>query len=78
MGTYGSDKYRADEVSEAVFRAAMAGYRHFDCVVVYGNEPQMGEALNRVMAIGIKREELWITLKLWNDKHNEEDVIPVF
>ena len=55
--------------------AAQFGYRHFDCASVYGNEAEIGGALADVMAAGIKREELWITSKLWNDKHDPADVI---
>jgi diketogulonate reductase-like aldo/keto reductase len=54
----------------------MIGYRHFDCAAVYGNEKEIGFSLQKVMSSGIKREELWVTSKLWNDKHAEEDVIP--
>ena len=78
LGTFGSDKYSNQQISEAIFNAAMEGYRHFDCAAVYGNEAQIGSALKKVMATGIKREDLWITSKLWNDKHAEEDVIPAF
>ena len=52
------------------------GYRHFDCAAVYGNEKEIGASLQKIMGSGIAREELWITSKLWNDKHAEEDVIP--
>ena len=76
MGTFGSDHATADQVAAAVEGAAQAGYRHFDCASVYGNEREIGTALRRVMDGGIKREELWITSKLWNDKHSEDDVIP--
>ena len=31
-----------------------------------------------MMASGVRREELWVTSKLWNDKHAEQDVIPTF
>ena len=51
------------------------GYRHFDCASVYGNEAEVGAALEVVLRSGIEREELWITSKLWNDKHGEDDVI---
>ena len=57
--------------------AISVGYRHIDCAAVYGNQHQIGVALQKVFAEGtIKREDLWITSKLWNDKHAEEDVIP--
>jgi alcohol dehydrogenase (NADP+) len=75
LGTFGSDHVSAGEIATAVEGAAAVGYRHFDCASVYGNEPEIGYALQRVMRKGIKREELWITSKLWNDKHAEQDVI---
>jgi alcohol dehydrogenase (NADP+) len=76
LGTFGSDHVTADEIAEAVKGAAAAGYRHFDCASVYGNEKQVGEALAGIMQNGLKREELWVTSKLWNDKHGVKDVIP--
>jgi alcohol dehydrogenase (NADP+) len=75
LGTFGSDHVSPAQVGEAVKGAAAAGYRHFDCASVYGNEPEVGAALEAVMRGGVKREELWVTSKLWNDKHGEDDVI---
>ena len=75
LGTFGSDHVTAAQVAEAVKGAAKAGYRHFDCASVYGNEAEVGGALEAVMKTGIKREEIWVTSKLWNDKHAENDVI---
>jgi alcohol dehydrogenase (NADP+) len=75
LGTFGSDHVTAFEIAEAVRGAAGAGYRHFDCASVYGNESEIGFALKEVVEGGVAREQLWITSKLWNDKHNEEDVI---
>jgi diketogulonate reductase-like aldo/keto reductase len=71
LGTFGSDHVSADEVAEAVKGAAEVGYRHFDCASVYGNEDRIGPALRAVLNGGVKREELWIVSKLWNDKHND-------
>jgi diketogulonate reductase-like aldo/keto reductase len=76
LGTFGSDNVPAYQVAEAVKGAARIGYRHFDCAAVYGNEREIGEALQDIMRSGIARRELWITSKLWNDKHAEEKVIP--
>jgi alcohol dehydrogenase (NADP+) len=76
LGTFGSDRYSAEEIAEAVKGAIAVGYRHIDCAAVYGNEHLIGVSLHDAMVGGIKREELWITSKLWNDKHAEEDVIP--
>ncbi|MEZ0327531.1 MAG: aldo/keto reductase [Fimbriimonas sp.] len=71
LGTFGSDKYSPLQVADAVVDAARLGYRHFDCAAVYGNEREVGEALRQVMSEGVRREELWITSKLWNDRHND-------
>lgn len=78
LGTFGSDHVAGAEVAAAVRDAATVGYRHFDCAAVYRNEALIGAALQEVIATGVRREELWITSKLWNDSHAEEDVIPAF
>lgn len=75
LGTFGSDHVSHAAVAEAVTYAASVGYRHFDCASVYGNEPQVGEALQNLQNNGLRRKDLWITSKLWNDMHGEEDVL---
>ena len=75
LGTFGSDHVSAAEIAEAVKGAAAVGYRHFDCASVYGNEAEIGASFEEILRGGIKREDLWITSKLWNDKHGEDDVI---
>ena len=75
LGTFGSDHASHSAVAEAVRYAASIGYRHFDCASVYGNEAEIGASLEQMLREGIRREELWITSKLWNDKHGEDDVI---
>lgn len=75
LGTFGSDHVSAGEVAAAVEGAAAVGYRHFDCASVYGNEHEIGYALQQVRS-HVAREQMWITSKLWNDKHSENDVIP--
>jgi diketogulonate reductase-like aldo/keto reductase len=75
LGTFGSDHVTPRQVAEAVKGAAAAGYRHFDCASVYSNELEVGASLEEIQRGGVKREELWITSKLWNDKHAEDDVI---
>lgn len=55
--------------SDVVAAAIHAGYRHIDCAAIYGNEKEVGEGIKRGMKKeGIKRGEIWITSKLWNDK----------
>lgn len=76
LGTFGSDHVSHDAVAEAVRYAAGIGYRHFDCASVYGNEAFIGKSFRELFASGLNREEVWVTSKLWNDKHGAEDVIP--
>lgn len=76
LGTFGSDQVSPEAVAEAVKSAAAVGYRHFDCASVYGNEREVGLALQEILGGGMRREEVWVTSKLWNDKHGENDVIP--
>lgn len=78
LGTFGSDRVSGEQIAEAVLGAASVGYRHFDCAAVYGNEKLIGHSLQRILRGGVQREELWITSKLWNDKHAEDEVIPAF
>jgi alcohol dehydrogenase (NADP+) len=78
LGTFGSDQASHQQVAEAVRGAAEVGYRHFDCAAVYCNEALIGNALQDVLKSGVKRDDLWITSKLWNNNHAEEDVIPAF
>lgn len=76
MGTFGSDKYDEQTVADAVYTAIKLGYRLFDCASVYGNEKQIGQVFKRAFDEGlVKREDLFITSKVWNDKHHEGEVI---
>lgn len=75
LGTFGSDHAPHSAVAEAVKLAAAVGYRHFDCASVYGNEALIGQSFEEIFAGGLNRSEVWITSKVWNDKHGEEDLI---
>ena len=76
MGTFGSDHVSAQEVSQAVAGAVEAGYRSFDCAACYGNEAQIGQVFADAFARGtVKREELFIASKVWNDMHGDGDVL---
>jgi diketogulonate reductase-like aldo/keto reductase len=58
-----------------VEEAARAGWRHFDCASDYGNEAEVGAGLEKVLQSGaIRRDDLWITSKLWNTNHAPEHV----
>jgi len=65
------------EVGEAIISALKAGYRHFDCAAIYGNEKEIGAAFARAFNEGmVKREDIWVTSKLWCDCHGKEHVMP--
>jgi diketogulonate reductase-like aldo/keto reductase len=73
LGTFGSDHIEPSTIANAVRFAIRNGYRHIDCASVYGNEHYIGEVFNDLFANNeIKREQLWITSKLWNDAHNPQ------
>lgn len=54
-----------EELEDAVKYAIEAGYRKFDTAQFYNNEKELGEAIRKT---GIKREEVFITTKIWNTK----------
>src|SRR3984957_19286871 len=59
--------------------ALEAGFRHFDCAERYGNEREVGIALQARLGAGdIAREEIFVTTKLWNSNHRPERVEPAF
>lgn len=63
----------------AVKYALESGFRHFDCAERYRNEAQIGVAFQEVFAAGkIRREDVFITTKLWNTNHRPERVQPAF
>ena len=70
LGTFGSDRFSGETIAAAVKDAIRVGYRQIDCASVYGNEHLIGQALREAMADSVKREELWITSKVWNDMHD--------
>ncbi|MFM7512417.1 MAG: aldo/keto reductase [Cyanobium sp.] len=74
LGTW---KASPGEVGAAVREAIRLGYRHIDCASVYANEPEVGAAIGAAIAAGeVRREELWITSKLWCNAHGQANVEP--
>ena len=67
----------AGQVGAAVKAALEGGYRHIDCAAIYGNEAEIGAVFEEAFASGlVKREDLFVTSKLWNSEHSPEDVRP--
>ena len=74
LGTW---KAAPGEAYQAVRWAVKLGYTAVDCASVYGNEAEIGQALHDAVAEGdIRREQLFVISKLWNDSHRPEDVRP--
>ena len=72
LGTWLSKPH---EVFDAVLVAIQTGYRHIDCAYIYRNEKEIGNALQYAFKNGwVKREELFITSKLWNSDHHPSRV----
>lgn len=72
LGTY---KSLDNELHEAIISAIKTGYRMIDCAAYYKNEKPIGEALQEAFRQGlVKREEMFITSKLWNNNHAPEHV----
>lgn len=64
-----------EETAESVYVALKNGYRLLDTAGIYGNEVGVGQGLKRAIAEGIvKREDVFITTKLWPDHFNMESV----
>lgn len=74
---FGLWKIPKDQCSDVVYQAIKNGYRHFDSASDYGNEYEVGLGLKRALDDGLcKRDDLWITSKLWNTYHAKEHVQP--
>ncbi|KAK5981170.1 Huntingtin-interacting protein 1, partial [Trichostrongylus colubriformis] len=67
LGTWQS---KPGEVSKAVEAALNAGYTHIDCAWIYGNQPEIGETLKKMFSTTHKRENIFITSKVWNTFHS--------
>ncbi|WP_417510833.1 aldo/keto reductase [Microbacterium sp.] len=67
---YGVFKVDPETTEKAVSEALEAGYRHIDTAAIYGNEEGVGAAIAKS---GIDRSELFITTKLWNDRHDGDE-----
>lgn len=74
LGTWRSTR---EETYNSVYEAIKCGYRHVDCAAIYGNEDIVGEAIADAIKNNlVKRHELFITSKLWNDSHEKNNVLP--
>jgi len=61
------------EVKKAVSYALQNGYKHIDCAYCYGNEDEVGEGLKAAFDAGIRREDIFVTAKLWCTFHSRAE-----
>lgn len=59
------------EVERAVEIALRSGYKHIDCAAIYRNEAEVGAGIKKS---GVRRDDIFVTTKLWNTHHEPEDV----
>jgi len=76
FGTLIPDPLKTGQATKA---ALEAGFRHLDCSERYRNEQAVGDAMQEVFKAGaIRREDVFVTTKLWNNNHRPERVKPAF
>ncbi|KAG2416894.1 aldehyde reductase I (Alcohol dehydrogenase [NADP+]) [Aspergillus terreus] len=73
---FGTWQSAPGQVGEAVYQALKAGYRHLDLATIYQNQREVAEGIKRAYkdVPGLKREDLFITSKLWNSQHHPDVV----
>lgn len=72
---FGTWRLPNNEAASLVEGAIDSGYRHIDCAMIYENEKEVGEGMGNAIAKGlVKREDLFVTSKLWNTDHAPEHV----
>ncbi|KAI9035932.1 putative aldehyde reductase (AKR1) [Aspergillus affinis] len=73
---FGTWQSAPGEVGEAVYHALKAGYRHLDLATIYQNQREVADGIKRAYkdVPGLKREDIFITSKLWNSQHHPDDV----
>jgi diketogulonate reductase-like aldo/keto reductase len=76
FGTLIPDPIKTKEATKA---ALETGFRQFDCAERYRNEEHVGEAMREVFGAGkVRRQDVFIGTKLWNNNHRPERVKPAF
>jgi 2,5-diketo-D-gluconate reductase A len=64
-----------EETQERVEEALGVGYRHVDTAAAYGNEAEVGAA---IAATGVRREDVFVTTKLWNSEQGYDSTLRAF
>ena len=70
LGTF---RLKDQVVIDSVTTALSLGYRAIDTAQIYGNEADVGRAIE---ASGVPRDQVFITTKIWKDHYAADQVIP--
>lgn len=74
LGTWKSEPNKVGKAVE--YALSEADYKHIDCAAIYLNEKEIGKAFKKVFSGGkVKREDVFVTSKLWNSEHVKADVL---
>ncbi|OJD35201.1 aldehyde reductase [Diplodia corticola] len=69
-------KVSPDNTTEAVALAIQTGYRHIDAAAIYGNQVAVGKGIaDGLERAGLQRDDIWVTSKLWNDHHGDQETV---
>ncbi|KAK7723342.1 hypothetical protein SLS57_004536 [Botryosphaeria dothidea] len=69
-------KVSPENTTEAVSIAIQTGYRHIDAAAAYGNQVAVGKGIAEGLEkVGLTREDIWVTSKLWNDHHGDAKTV---
>lgn len=73
---YGTWQAAPGEVSAGVYEALKAGYRHLDLAKIYENQREVAQGIKKALTEipSLRRKDIFITSKLWNNKHRPEEV----
>lgn len=72
---FGVFQIPSEETQEKVEEALAVGYRHIDTAAAYGNEAEVGAA---IAATGVRREDVFVTTKLWNSEQGYDSTLRAF
>lgn len=72
---FGVFQIPVEETQEKVEEALSVGYRHVDTAAAYGNEAEVGAA---IAATGVRREDVFVTTKLWNSEQGYDSTLRAF
>ncbi len=75
---YGTWLLSGEEAVDSIKKAVRLGFRHIDTAAFYGNEEEVGKAVQQCQDEGIPRNQIFVTSKVWNDNRGYENTMASF